>query len=89
MAKYSLLENILLLLVLQAGLLTIIGSIGLLILLGMTPHNPANQTKRLCYLTGFAFLSGIGLGPLMDLVIRIDPRLANYNVIFSKLQCDI
>ena len=78
MAKYFLLGNILLFLALQAGLLTIIGSIGLLILLGMTPHSPANQTKRLWYLTGFAFLSGIGLGPLMDLVIRIDPRLANY-----------
>lgn len=59
----------------QAGLLSALGSIGLILALHMTPHQPENVNKRFGYLMGFAFLSGLGLGPLMDMVIRIDPSI--------------
>ncbi|XP_032685015.1 probable Bax inhibitor 1 [Odontomachus brunneus] len=60
---------------LQANLLTTIGSLGLLILLMSTPDNGKNQKLRLSYLLGFTFLSGLGLGPLLELVISIDPSI--------------
>jgi Bax inhibitor 1 len=60
---------------LQANLLTTIGTLGLLIALMSTPDNGKNQTLRLGYLLGFAFLSGLGLGPLLELVFSIDPSI--------------
>ncbi|CAD6234613.1 GSCOCG00002016001-RA-CDS [Cotesia congregata] len=61
--------------ILQAGLLSTLGALGLLIALGMTPDNGKNQKLRLGYLLGFAFLSGLGLGPLLEIVISIDPSI--------------
>jgi hypothetical protein len=60
---------------LQANLLTTIGTIGLLFALMSTPDNGKNQKLRLSYLLGFAFLSGLGLGPLLELVVSIDPSI--------------
>ena len=60
---------------LQYGLLTVLGSIGLLIALAVTPHSRENEGKRFGFFVGFAFFSGIGLGPVMDFVIRIDPSI--------------
>jgi len=60
---------------LQANLLTTIGTLGLLIALMSTPDNGKNQKLRLGYLLGFAFLSGLGLGPLLELVVSIDPSI--------------
>ncbi|KAL0100342.1 hypothetical protein PUN28_019599 [Cardiocondyla obscurior] len=60
---------------LQANLLTTIGTLGLLIALMTTPDNGKNQKLRLSYLLGFAFLSGLGLGPLLELVVSIDPSI--------------
>lgn len=60
---------------LQANLLTTIGTLGLLIALLSTPDNGKNQKLRLSYLLGFAFLSGLGLGPLLELVVSIDPSI--------------
>jgi len=59
----------------QAGLLTMFGSIGLLMALMFTPHNKENTNKRMGYMGGFAFCSGMSLGPLMEMVIRIDPSI--------------
>jgi FtsH-binding integral membrane protein len=61
--------------VLQAGLLTLIGSIVLLILLSTTPHSPLNTKKRLGYFLSFAGLAGVSLGPLLDAVIQINPSI--------------
>ncbi|XP_011700230.1 PREDICTED: bax inhibitor 1 [Wasmannia auropunctata] len=60
---------------LQANLLTTLGTLGLLIALMTTPDNGKNQNLRLGYLLGFAFLSGLGLGPLLELVVSIDPSI--------------
>lgn len=59
----------------KAGFLTAIGGLGLLLALLSTPDNGKNQNLRLGYLLGFAFLSGIGLGPLLEVVISIDPSI--------------
>ncbi|KAK0179129.1 hypothetical protein PV327_007948 [Microctonus hyperodae] len=61
--------------ILQAGFLSTLGALGLLIALGVTPDNGKNQKLRLGYLLGFAFLSGLGLGPLLEIVISIDPSI--------------
>ncbi|XP_012251561.1 probable Bax inhibitor 1 [Athalia rosae] len=60
---------------LQAGLLTTIGALGLLFALLSTPDNDKNQKLRLGYLLGFAFLSGLGMGPLLEAVISVDPSI--------------
>lgn len=60
---------------LQANLLTTIGTLGLLFALLFTPDNGKNQKLRLSYLLGFAFLSGLGLGPLLEVVVSIDPSI--------------
>jgi hypothetical protein len=43
---------------LSAGLLTLVGSIGLLLILKATPDNGKNRQLRLGYLLGFSFFSG-------------------------------
>ncbi|XP_034176690.1 bax Inhibitor-1 [Osmia lignaria lignaria] len=60
---------------LEANLLTTLGTFGLLFALISTPDNGKNQKLRLSYLLGFAFLSGLGLGPLLHLVISINPSI--------------
>jgi len=59
----------------QAGLLTSLGSIGLMLALRMTPHTRDNEGKRFAFLCGFAGLSGVGLAPLLDICIRINPAI--------------
>ncbi|XP_078344718.1 putative Bax inhibitor 1 [Oculina patagonica] len=61
--------------ILKGGFLSAIASIGLLIALALTPHDGKNQMKRMGILMGFAFCTGLGLGPLMDVVIQIDPSI--------------
>ncbi|XP_050388582.1 bax inhibitor 1 [Patella vulgata] len=59
----------------QAGLLTAIGSIGLMIWLASIHHSKETQGKRIAIFGGFTFLSGISLGPLLDMAIMIDPSI--------------
>ncbi|MGH0174493.1 UNVERIFIED_CONTAM: hypothetical protein FKN15_068213 [Acipenser sinensis] len=42
----------------QGGLLSLLGSLALMAWLGMTPHSPDTEKKRLAILSGFAFLTG-------------------------------
>lgn len=41
----------------------------------LTPDNGKNRSTRLAMLLGFAFFSGLGMGPLLDMALRIDPGL--------------
>ncbi|XP_039252119.1 putative Bax inhibitor 1 [Styela clava] len=59
----------------QGGLLTALVSIGLMIWLATTAHNKENQMKRLAILSAFGFTTGIGLGPLINLTIQINPQI--------------
>ncbi|XP_031835498.1 bax Inhibitor-1 [Nomia melanderi] len=61
--------------ILQANMLTTLGTFGLLLALISTPDNGKNQKLRLSYLLGFAFLSGLGLGPLIKIVIAVNPSI--------------
>ncbi|XP_060815371.1 probable Bax inhibitor 1 [Bombus pascuorum] len=60
---------------LRANLLTTLGTLGLLFTLINTPDNGKNQKLRLSYLLGFAFFSGLGLGPLLQFVISVNPTV--------------
>ncbi|GFO20834.1 Bax inhibitor-1 protein [Plakobranchus ocellatus] len=55
--------------------LTALGSLGLIAWLATTRHSKETTSKRLGIFTAFTFLSGISLGPLLDLVIRIEPSI--------------
>lgn len=68
--------------ILQAGLLSTFGALGLLFALLYTPDNGKNQKLRLCYLLSFAFLSGLGMGPLLEAVISVDPT-----IVVTALMC--
>ncbi|XP_044164073.1 probable Bax inhibitor 1 [Acropora muricata] len=61
--------------VLKGGFLSAIASIGFLVALSMTPFDGKNQSKRMGFLLGFAFCTGLGLGPLMDVVVQVDPSI--------------
>lgn len=59
----------------HAGFLAVIGSLILLFALAATPHTPENLKKRLGMLCGFGFCTGMSLGPLLDVVIDINPSI--------------
>lgn len=42
----------------QGGVLSVLGSLGMMFWLAMTPHNSETEKKRLAILAGFAFLTG-------------------------------
>jgi FtsH-binding integral membrane protein len=57
----------------QAGLLSSLLSVGCLIGLVVTKHDKQNFNLRLGLLSGMSFFMGLGLGPLLDFAIDIDP----------------
>jgi len=57
------------------GLLFGLAGLGLVIGLHMTPDNGKNRGLRLSMLLGFAFLTGLGTGPMLDYAIRINPAI--------------
>ncbi|KAF3697345.1 putative Bax inhibitor 1 [Channa argus] len=59
----------------QGGLLSVLASLGMMFWLAMTPHSPETEKKRLAILAGFAFLTGVGLGPTLDFVIAVNPSI--------------
>lgn len=59
----------------EAGLLSALGSLGLVLLLSTTVDNPKNFYTRLGMLLGFGLLSGHSLGPLLDHVIAVNPQI--------------
>uniref|UniRef100_A0A023G0H6 Putative bax-mediated apoptosis inhibitor tegt/bi-1 n=1 Tax=Amblyomma parvum TaxID=251391 RepID=A0A023G0H6_AMBPA len=61
--------------ILQGNFLTTLLSLGLLVALFAVPDNGKNQHVRLAILVGFAFTTGLGMGPLLDVVISVDPSI--------------
>ncbi|KAL1494321.1 hypothetical protein ABEB36_009936 [Hypothenemus hampei] len=62
--------------ILQAGFLSAIGAIIFFLLLISTPDdNGKGMTKRVGYLLGFSTLTGVGMGPLLEHVIMVDPSI--------------
>ncbi|ERL83674.1 probable Bax inhibitor 1 [Dendroctonus ponderosae] len=61
---------------LQAGFLSGIGAIIFFFLLISTPDdNGKGMMKRVGYLLGFATLTGVGMGPLLEHVILVNPSI--------------
>lgn len=71
--------------ILKGGLLASLGGLGCIIALGLTSNEPKNQLKRLGFLVGFAVSSGLSLGPLLDHVIAIDPKIVSTAFFASAL----
>merc|ERR1712142_1361358 len=58
---------------------------GLAMGLHFTPDNGKNRGQRLAMLLGFAFLSGLGMGPLLDMAIRINPAIIPNALLLSTV----
>lgn len=76
----------------EAGLLSALGSLGLVLLLSTTVDNSKNFYTRLGMLLGFGLLSGHSLGPLLDHVISVNPQvvlttLVGSSFVFITLSC--
>jgi FtsH-binding integral membrane protein len=62
--------------IMQAGFLSAIGAIAFFGLLMYSANDEGKQiTQRMCYLLGFSLLSGVGMGPLLEHVIAINPNI--------------
>ncbi|KAB0794668.1 hypothetical protein PPYR_11507 [Photinus pyralis] len=62
--------------ILQAGFISAIGALIFFALLMSTPDDDGKKLQlRVGYLLGFAGLSGVGLGPLLEHVILVDPSI--------------
>ncbi|XP_066998057.1 probable Bax inhibitor 1 [Anabrus simplex] len=61
--------------ILSANLFSVIAAMGLVMALMATPDNGKNRKLRLGYLLGFAFFTGLGMGPLLQVVIDVDPSI--------------
>ena len=57
------------------GILLSLLGLGLALGLFMTPDNGKNRSTRLAMLLGFAFFSGLGLGPLLDMAVHLNPSI--------------
>ncbi|XP_044753925.1 bax inhibitor 1 [Coccinella septempunctata] len=62
--------------ILQAGFLSAIGGLIFFVLLMTTSDNGGKDMHwRVGYLLGFTSLTGVGMGPLLEHVIVVDPRI--------------
>lgn len=57
------------------GILFSLLGAGLALGLFYTPDNGKNRLSRLAMLLGFAFLTGLGMGPLLEMAIMINPSI--------------
>ncbi|KAM9321689.1 bax inhibitor 1 [Gastrophryne carolinensis] len=60
---------------LQGSFMSFAGSFGMMMWLMVTPYSRENEGKRLGILAGFAFFSGIGLGPALNLCLAVNPSI--------------
>lgn len=76
----------------EAGIISAIGSIILVLGISMSTDTGKNFFYRFCMLIGFGFLSGHSLGPLLNHVIVVDPQLVvnamiGTSIIFVCFSC--
>lgn len=76
----------------EAGILSAFGSIGLALYLSFAADDPKTFYTRLATLLGFGFLTGHSIGPLLNMVITIEPQvvitaLIGTVVVFVSLSC--
>lgn len=61
--------------VLSGGILSFIATIACLVALIATPDNGKNRLIRFSFMGGFAFCTGLNLGPLLEMSLRVDNTL--------------
>ncbi|CAH1186847.1 unnamed protein product [Phyllotreta striolata] len=62
--------------IIQAGFLSAIGAlVFFFLLMSSTDDDGKSLTTRVGYLLGFTFLTGVGLGPLLEHVIVVEPSI--------------
>ncbi|CAH0381000.1 unnamed protein product [Bemisia tabaci] len=61
--------------ILSASFLTVLATTGLLLTLLCIPDNDKNRNLRIGLLLGIAFFSGMGMGPLLEIVVQINPQI--------------
>lgn len=61
--------------IMKAGFLTLLGSIGFMLAIMFTEHHARNVPKRLGFFVGMAVCTGLGLGPLTQVVMEIDSSI--------------
>ncbi|RWS29335.1 bax-mediated apoptosis inhibitor-like protein [Leptotrombidium deliense] len=59
----------------SGGFFSFLMTLGFGIALMSTPDTGKNRNKRLIYLNGLAFSSGLSLGPLLNLAIMVNPSI--------------
>lgn len=59
----------------SGGILAGLGALAFGILLAMTPDNGKNREKRLAYLMGFAALTGLSMGPILEIAMFLNPSI--------------
>ena len=57
------------------GLLFALVSMGLALGLHFTPDNGKNRGQRMAMLLGFGFLTGLGMGPLLQMAMMMNPSI--------------
>jgi len=57
------------------GLMTVLACLGLIVLMGITPHRPDTLASRTLFLFGIAFFQGCSIGPLIAYVLEVDPSI--------------
>jgi len=67
------------------GLLFSLLGAGLALGLFFTPDNGKNRSTRFGMLLGFAFLTGLGMGPLLELAVRIDPAIVPSTLMLTSV----
>ncbi|XP_076449305.1 bax inhibitor 1-like [Babylonia areolata] len=61
--------------IMQAGFLTALISVGLMLWLNSTRHCKENFNMRMGIFLGFTFCSGVSLGPCLRMAIYVDPSI--------------
>lgn len=59
----------------RSYILLFLGPIGFMIALLTTPHTMENERKRFSYFLGFACLTGVSTGPLIEQAISVEPSV--------------
>lgn len=69
----------------SGGILAALAGIGFALAVTFTPDNGKNRDLRVGYLCGFGFCTGLGLGPLLEMVILINPSIITTAMLATSL----
>lgn len=71
--------------IMSGGLMASLGALGFGIALLSSHDNGKNSQKRMGYLMGFAFCTGLAMGPMMEFAVYLNPRIIPMSLISTCL----